>query len=991
MSLESDQRAWLDLALQNKGRFTTKKSIRGDFENYRRRREKTANALGGVSDIGRTKQLVQDALDRADALAEAGKFKDAYKALNGAKKLAKTSLSGRSDTAIAQELEIPLNVINHYLRDHESIVAYHVRSLDGFIDAMDDVDKAGDEADMTAALQRRRDFVDEEQTLRGDYQRIRDRAWAYYQTMNGHGLADQFKETEAIAERLEKAGCADIIADQKARMLDLKRRAEADGKKLWSGTWLFKYVLATDKRLDAAVKLVRSLENFQKRDASDETPDQGSADFREDQLRETDNRIALLEREEQRLADAMEQLQRDLDTDGRLTTDTDRPPIHTIPEPEKFDSGDVFDDVLGMDVRPEHLSLQVIDEIKQRGVAALQHFLQHTPADDPKMFDLALKNTDDFRKMMAEELLGVTNLADLTENEKSLINDLADELNTTLCASIPNSMADDGQTMQMGADVYDFDCVLGRGAGGEAHRFIKRGTGETVVVKKPVDDPHDPDAGRQKLVTDLENHYRLMQGRADDGSSALTELLGAARSPDGSLFVIMEEVKGGDIDDADANLQTMTATGVLPENARQILAADMIRKTCMALKEMERLGFVHNDIKGGNIMLTEDGDVRVIDFDQSRFGDDEGRVDRGDNDFAGSPGYFAKDDEVATSKSDAYALGGMLQKLVANLKPVEWKDQAVNFETGALGRLIKALRTDDPDERPNYEAVLASAYLNSPTSDFSTHDIDDLRDASSAFSKQMSGMRIELDFDVKDTDDDEVANTKEYMNRLFSVYVPGFRPGETENMSMKALQSAASAVDADLRREHDKLPESPNPQKVHDEIKRLLDFRQYINNQLVAPAVKEREELGEAAYQSALDNPDNKMTLDVGKGPHVMNFKTAIAARDRVLGIIADKQKTFYDNMTDDEQVDFDRAAEVNAELLRLDALRKDIEDKIFAAMGDDAKFYLAKQKLAEVSAKFGSPTTGTEHAPPERDELDEAIGIAGADPVHKAVQEAAS
>ena len=163
-------------------------------------------------------------------------------------------------------------------------------------------------------------------------------------------------------------------------------------------------------------------------------------------------------------------------------TDTDRPAIHTIDPPEKFDAGDVFDDVLGMDARPEHLQMAAIDDIKQRGVAALRTFLQQTPADDPRMFDLALKNADDFRAMMAEELLGVTDLAQLSVNERALVDELATDLNDTLCASIPNSMSDDGSTLQMGADTYDFDCVLGRGAGGEAHRFIKRGTGETVVV-----------------------------------------------------------------------------------------------------------------------------------------------------------------------------------------------------------------------------------------------------------------------------------------------------------------------------------------------------------------------------------------------------------------------------------------------------------------------------------------------------------------------------
>ena len=68
-----------------------------------------------------------------------------------------------------------------------------------------------------------------------------------------------------------------------------------------------------------------------------------------------------------------------------------------------------------------------------------------------------------------------------------------------------------------------------------------------------------------------------------------------------------------------------------------------------------------------------------------------------------------------------------------------------------------------------------------------------------------------------------------------------------------AIPDFCGPSDADLRREYDKLEVAPDPQRVHDEVKRLLDFREYINTQMIAPAVEAREQTGKDAFQAAVE------------------------------------------------------------------------------------------------------------------------------------------
>src|SRR5258706_5279838 len=101
-----------------------------------------------------------------------------------------------------------------------------------------------------------------------------------------------------------------------------------------------------------------------------------------------------------------------------------------------------------------------------------------------------------------------------------------------------------------------------------------------------------------------------------------------------------------------------------PEAAR--IAADVAD----ALEEAHREGIVHRDVKPGNIMLTQEGEVRVMDFGIAAAAWAESNTTTGA--VFGTAAYLSPEQaagERATPASDVYALGAVLYEMLAGTPP----------------------------------------------------------------------------------------------------------------------------------------------------------------------------------------------------------------------------------------------------------------------------------------------------------------------------------
>jgi serine/threonine protein kinase len=98
---------------------------------------------------------------------------------------------------------------------------------------------------------------------------------------------------------------------------------------------------------------------------------------------------------------------------------------------------------------------------------------------------------------------------------------------------------------------------------------------------------------------------------------------------------------------------------------------DIIFKCCKALEYAHSKGVVHRDIKPANILITEDGNVKIVDFGIAKVRDE---IDTLSSGLFGSPLYMApeqiEEKEVSPS-TDLYALGVVLYELLTGEKIFE--------------------------------------------------------------------------------------------------------------------------------------------------------------------------------------------------------------------------------------------------------------------------------------------------------------------------------
>ena len=191
-----------------------------------------------------------------------------------------------------------------------------------------------------------------------------------------------------------------------------------------------------------------------------------------------------------------------------------------------------------------------------------------------------------------------------------------------------------------------------------------------------------------------------------------------AREIEGKHVLVMELVEGKNL------------SNVVDSSGRLSVAdaCEVVRQAAVGLQYVHEKGLVHRDVKPSNLMLTPEGQVRILDLGLARF-----RAHRpsakemtGVGQAVGTPNYMApeqvSDSRQVDTRADVYGLGCTLYKLLSGRAPYDDPryEHTLDILTAHLSEpvpSIKAVRPDIPDElAPVVDRMLAK----SPSDRFAT-------------------------------------------------------------------------------------------------------------------------------------------------------------------------------------------------------------------------------------------------------------------------------
>ncbi len=170
-----------------------------------------------------------------------------------------------------------------------------------------------------------------------------------------------------------------------------------------------------------------------------------------------------------------------------------------------------------------------------------------------------------------------------------------------------------------------------------------------------------------------------------------------AGSEDNLNYIVMEYVQGSTLDDH------AVPTNLLPVGKVVEIIFKCVRAFDMAMRE----GIIHRDVKPGNILLTDAGDIKISDFGaatHARGSDASKTMEQTAEGIIGSPGYMSPEqvrNENLNHQTDIYSLGVVMYRLLTGKLPFMASNQ--------LGLAYAILNADAPPPsslRPILPAVL---------------------------------------------------------------------------------------------------------------------------------------------------------------------------------------------------------------------------------------------------------------------------------------------
>jgi len=281
-------------------------------------------------------------------------------------------------------------------------------------------------------------------------------------------------------------------------------------------------------------------------------------------------------------------------------------------------------------------------------------------------------------------------------------------------------------TPQVLGERYEIGGVLGRGGMAEVHRGRDLRLGREVAVK----------VLRSDLARDPSFQVRFRreaQASASLNHPAIVAVYdtGEDRTSNGATpYIVMEYVEGETLRDV------LRREGHLSPERAMSLSADI----CGALDFSHRNGIVHRDVKPGNVMITPQGSVKVMDFGIARAVSDSAATMTSTAAVIGTAQYLSPEQargESVDARSDVYSLGCMLYELVTGAPPFTG-DSPVAVAYQHVREDPKLPSSINPEIPPELDAILLKAMSKNPANRYQS-----AADMRNDLLRALAGQRVE--------------------------------------------------------------------------------------------------------------------------------------------------------------------------------------------------------------------------------------------------------
>ena len=248
---------------------------------------------------------------------------------------------------------------------------------------------------------------------------------------------------------------------------------------------------------------------------------------------------------------------------------------------------------------------------------------------------------------------------------------------------------------------YQVGEIIGRGGMADVFEGVDLRLGRKIAIKLLKSDLANDESFESRFAQEAQASAKMAHPTIvriyDAGEETSTDSNGNQRK---TPFIVMEYVRGKLLRDLmhERKLTLGEAVGY----AKQVLTA---------LEYSHKAGIIHRDIKASNIMVTQEGQVKVMDFGIARAISDSSATQAHTSGIVGTAQYFSPEQargEAVDARTDLYSTGVLLYEMFAGRPPFKG-DTAVSVAYQHVSEKVTLPSEHNPELTPELDQVVLNA------------------------------------------------------------------------------------------------------------------------------------------------------------------------------------------------------------------------------------------------------------------------------------------